>query len=95
MLTAQESIIEHTIRLSQFLFDALDMRDARKEPQSFDPKSIKDKVEEVGTMSKGDAQVLSGNNLIKCITVMICLKNGLIPTHENFDFNSLCLQKSF
>ena len=55
LLTAQESIIEHTIRLSQFLFNALDIRDARKEPQSFDPKSIKDKVEEVGTMSKGDA----------------------------------------
>ena len=47
--TTKESYIENTMKLSEVLVDALVVRDVRKGPLSFRPKSIKEKVKEVET----------------------------------------------
>ena len=58
--TTKESYIENTMKLSEVLVDALVVRDVRKGPLSFRPKSIKEKVKEVETMFQGTCLIIKG-----------------------------------
>ena len=66
--TTKESYIENTMKLSEVLVDALVVRDVRKGPLSFRPKSIKEKVKEVETMFQGTCITIKGGIQVKQIS---------------------------